>query len=102
MLRASAIRSLTEYHTAGEEQLEAESWRMRDDLEPDSFAAELAAHWAQKAPARYKKDYDAFVTQHMSRFRSRVPYPNYSVGTRGLPFIDQTVTNGRYRGSGLY
>lgn len=79
----------------------AEEWRLRDDLEPDTYGAMLAAHWAQ-APTKYKLDYDRFVAQHATLPRDRPSAPNYSVGTRGLPFIDQKVTDGRYRGSGLY
>lgn len=101
MLRASATRSKREYASAGEEQLGDNAHRMRDDLEPNSFGAMLAAHWAQAAPEKYKLDYHDFVTAH-ERPHSRVPYPNYSVGTRGLPFDDQKVGDGRYRGSGLY
>ena len=102
MLRSSATRSRTEYRTAGEAQLAANAFRLRDDLDEGSFGATLAAHWARRGDD-FKFDFDRFVTAH--RDFPRAPprdAPNYSVGTRGLPFIDQTVTDGRYRGSGLY
>ena len=71
------------------------------DLDFANLNQQVAAHWAQAAPEKYKLDYHDFVTAH-ERPHSRVPYPNYSVGTRGLPFDDQKVGDGRYRGSGLY
>jgi hypothetical protein len=102
MLRSSATRSRTEYRTAGQGQLAANAFRLRDDLDQGSFGAELAAHWARRADD-FKFDFDRFVTDHRVFPRAPPPaVPNYSVGTRGLPFIDQTVTDGRYRGTGLY
>lgn len=102
MLRSSAIRSRTEYSTAGEGQLASNAFRMRDDLDEGSFGNTLAAHWARRGDD-FKFDFDEFVTQHRVFPRAPPPeVPNYSIGTRGLPFIGQTVTDGRYRGSGLY
>jgi hypothetical protein len=90
-----------EYATAGEAQLERNAHRMRDDLDPGSYGAMLSAHWASEAPEKYKIDYDRFVVQHATR-QQAAPYPNYSIGTRGMPFYDQKTTDGRYRGRGLY
>jgi hypothetical protein len=105
-LRAQTLSMLRSSATLSKMRLkrgttEGQEWRMRDDLDPDTYGAMLAAHWAQRA-TKYKMDYDRFVTQHADRPRDRSSVPNYSVGTRGLPFIGQTVTDGRYRGSGLY
>lgn len=99
MLRSSASRSWTEYSSAGESQLAENAYRMRDDLDPGSYSAMLAAHWAARVPDKYKMDYKQFVEQHAVQHpRSRVPEPNYSVGTRGLPFIGQLPYDGEHRG----
>lgn len=102
MLHSVATQSIAEYETAGEAQLAENFYRMRDDLDPDSYSATVAAHWAQIVPDKYKKSYNESVLQHM-RYHSRSDVPNYSVGTRGLPFAgDQRLYDGTYRGDGLY
>lgn len=85
--------------TAGEDQLAKNSWRLRDDLEPGSFSALLAAHWADMTPQRYKESFKERVLDFMTTPRSRSTVPNYSIGTRGLPFINQLPFDGEsFRG----
>lgn len=87
--------------SAGEAALERESWRMRDDLDEGSFSARLAAHWASTTPQRYKDTFEERVVAFMQP-RSHSEVPNYSVGTRGLPFMNQLPFDGEsYRGDPL-
>lgn len=103
MLRSSAARSHNEYETAGELQLAANEFRTRDDFDPGSFAASLAAHWGSHVPQHAKDSYGESVVYYAARRpRSRRPEPNYSVGTRGLPFINQLPSDGVHRGNGMY
>jgi hypothetical protein len=105
-LRSQTLSMLASSAALSQTRLErgtAEPWRLRDDLEPDTWGAALAAHWAKDGTA-YKFDYDKYVTEHEQPGEHREPsvVPNYSVGTRGMPFADQKITDGRFRGNGLY
>lgn len=102
MLHSAATRSFNEYRLAGEAQLGENYFRLRDDLDPDSYSYVVAEHWAQIVPEKYKRAYADSVLYYM-RYHSREALPNYSVGTRGLPFAgDQRLYDGSYRGDGLY
>lgn len=75
---------------------------MRDDLDQGSYAAMLANHWASHTPDKYKFAYADSVLFYM-RPHSREIDPNYSVGTRAIPYAgDQRIFDGSHRGSGLY
>lgn len=74
---------------------------MRDDLDPGSFSQKVAAHWASTTPQRYKDTFNERVMAFMKP-HSRSEVPNYSVGTRGLPFINQLPFDGEsFRGNPL-
>jgi len=101
MLQDAATRSKTHLREAGEDHVARDDFRTREELDPDSYAGMLAAHWAQHTPDKYKFSFNENVLAHM-RPHSREPVPNYSVGTRGLPFINQLPSEGARRGNGLY
>ena len=102
ILRDTATRSKTEYETCGLDKVNEDDWRTRDDFHnDDSYASMLAQHWAEHVPGKYKFSYNERVLAFM-RPKSREEMPNYSVGTRGLPFISQLPFDGTHRGNGLY